>query len=38
MSEKVIGFLKRNYLLIIAYLIPIIVIAISFKTYYSEYY
>lgn len=38
MSEKVIGFLKRNYLLIIAYLIPIIIIAVSFKTYYSEYY
>ena len=29
---------KRNYLLIIAYLIPIIIIAVSFKTYYSEYY
>ena len=38
MITKVVNFLKRNYLLILAYIIPIILIVISFHRFYTEYY
>lgn len=38
MFTKTLNFIKKNYLLILAYLIPIILIGFSFTKYYKEYY